>query len=87
MMRHIGIEILNLVLFERRPINGIGRAESMFKGRASSDIAKLCLHNCSQVSRRVVSEFNYLARLTFENDNHTASDLGCRNSHKTEFSV
>jgi len=59
----------------------------MFERRSGSNVSELSLHHSAQVSGRVVSELYNLARLTFENNHHTASDLGSRNSHKTEFSV
>ncbi len=59
----------------------------MFKRRAGTNVSQLGLHHCAQVAGRVVAEFDDLARLAFENDHHAASNLSCRNSHKTEVSI
>ena len=76
-----------LVLFEGRAVYCIRGTEPMFKRGSGTNISQLGLYHRPQIAWRMVSEFDDLARLAFENDNHAASNLGCRNSHKTEVSV
>jgi hypothetical protein len=81
-MGTIGVEIFHLVLFQGCSFYGIGRAKAVFKRRAGANVSQFGLYHCSQIARGVVSEFNNFAGLTFKNDYHTATDLGCRNCHK-----
>jgi hypothetical protein len=59
----------------------------MLKGGAGAYISHFCLNHCPQIARRMMSEFKNLARLAFKNNHHTASNLGCRNSHLADVSV
>jgi hypothetical protein len=86
-VRAVGVEILHLVLFERSAVDRVGRTKAMFKGRSGTNISQLGLHHRPQIAGCMVTEFDDFARLAFENDNHAASNLGCRNCHKTEVSV
>src|SRR5687767_15715292 len=85
-VRAVGVEILHLVLFERSAVNGISGTKSVFKRRSGTNISQLGLHHRTQIAGGMVPEFDDLAGLAFENDHHAASNLSCRNCHKTEVS-
>jgi hypothetical protein len=80
-MRSIRIEIFHLVLFERGALNGVSRTKAMLERRSGAQAAQFGLDHGPQVSRRVVTEFNYAAGLALEHNNHASSDLGCWNCH------
>src|SRR5215831_17712167 len=53
----------------------------MFKGRARSQAPQLGLNHRAQITWGMMTKFDHAAGLTFENDYHASSDLGCWNCH------
>jgi hypothetical protein len=81
-MRAVGVEIFHLVLLHTSLIDCIGGAKAMFERGAGADVSELGLNHCTQVAGGMMSEFEHFARLAFKDDNHTAPNLCCRDSHK-----
>ena len=70
------------MLFEGSAIDSIGGAEAMLEGSAGANVSQLGLDHSAQIAGSMMSEVKDFARLAFENDNHTAPNLSCRNCHK-----
>ena len=49
---------------------------------ARPEILELGLHHRAEVARRVVAELNDAAGIAFEDDHHSATDLGSWKRHK-----
>jgi hypothetical protein len=65
----------------RRPFDGVGGAETVLEVVAGAKILELRLYHRAEISRCVVAELDYAARITRHHEDHSTPDLGGWHCH------